>query len=54
MSPSAAAIALLVSAAVGYLTIDAMMRLLERVVFWNVCVAFGALAILGGGLLVAI
>ena len=42
-------VAALASAAlVGYLTIDALMRVVERVAFWVVCVGLGALAIAGG------
>ncbi|USZ67414.1 undecaprenyl-diphosphate phosphatase [Halorussus salilacus] len=48
----AAALALASAAVVGYLTIDALMRVVERVPFWGVCVGLGALAMLGGGLLV--
>lgn len=43
-----AAIALATSAVVGYLTIDALMRVVERVAFWGVCVGLGSLAVLGG------
>ena len=49
ISPGAAAGALLVSAAVGYLTIDLLMRVVERIPFWLVCLGLGGLAILGGG-----
>lgn len=42
-------IALAVSAVVGYLTIDALMRFVERVSFWKVCIALGVLAVAGGG-----
>lgn len=49
ISPAMAAVALLTSAVVGYLTIDALMRLVERVSFWLVCVGLGALAVVGGG-----
>jgi undecaprenyl-diphosphatase len=49
--PLAAALAALaVAAVVGYLTIDALLRVVERVAFWAVCVGLGALAILGGAL----
>jgi len=51
VSPAAAIIALFVSALVGYLTVDALVRLVRRVPFWAVCVGFGGLAVLGGGLL---
>lgn len=52
VAPANAALALAVSAVVGYLTVDALTRLVERVAFWRVCVGFGALAVVGGGLLV--
>lgn len=48
IGPSAAAVALLTSALVGYLTIGALVRLVERVAFWGVCVALGGLMVLGG------
>jgi undecaprenyl-diphosphatase len=47
--PAMAAVALSTSAVVGYLTIDALMRLVERVSFWLVCVGLGSLAVVGGG-----
>ena len=37
------------SAVVGYLTIDALVRVVERVPFAPVCFTLGALAIVGGG-----
>ncbi|MEF8780924.1 MAG: undecaprenyl-diphosphate phosphatase [Haloferacaceae archaeon] len=49
IAPAPAALALLTSAAVGYLTIDALMRIVERIPFWAVCFGLGGLAILGGG-----
>jgi undecaprenyl-diphosphatase len=49
ISPAMAAVALSTSAVVGYLTIDALMRLVERVSFWLICVGLGALAVVGGG-----
>lgn len=49
ISPTAAAVALAVSALVGYLTIDALMRVVERIPFWAVCFGLGGLAIVGGG-----
>jgi len=49
ISPTAAGVALAVSAVVGYLTIDALMRVVERVPFWAVCFGLGGLAIVGGG-----
>ena len=50
ISPTAAGVALAVSAVVGYLTIDALMRVVERVPFWAVCFGLGGLAIVGGGI----
>lgn len=47
-----AVVALGAAAVVGYLTIDALMRLVRRVAFWKVCLGLGALAV-GGGLLAA-
>lgn len=47
-----ALLALALSAVVGYLAVDALVRLVERVAFWQVCVGFGALAVAGGGVLV--
>ena len=49
ISPTAAAVALVVSALVGYLTIDLLMRVVERIPFWLVCFGLGGLAIIGGG-----
>ncbi|WP_066414419.1 undecaprenyl-diphosphate phosphatase [Halorubrum aethiopicum] len=49
IDPTPAAVALGVSAVVGYATIDALMRVVERVPFWAVCFGLGALAIVGGG-----
>lgn len=51
ISPMGALIALAVSAIVGYLTIDALMRVVERISFWKICLGLGGLAVLGGGLL---
>ena len=48
LSPLAAAVALVSSALVGMLTIDALMRFVEHVPFWAVCVALGGLAVVGG------
>ncbi|XVH32257.1 undecaprenyl-diphosphate phosphatase [Haloferacaceae archaeon DSL9] len=50
LSPAAAAVALLTSAVVGYLTIGAIMTVVDRVPFWIVCFGLGGLAILGGAL----
>lgn len=52
VSPTAALTALAVSAVVGYLTVGALVALVRRVAFWAVCVGFGTLALIGGGLLV--
>lgn len=54
IGPTAAAVALLTTAAVGYLTIGALVRLVERVAFWGVCVALGGLMVLGGGISLAV
>jgi undecaprenyl-diphosphatase len=48
VEPLSAVLALGTAAVVGYLTIDALMRIVERVPFWGVCVGLGALAIIGG------
>ncbi|WP_435348864.1 undecaprenyl-diphosphate phosphatase [Haloarchaeobius sp. HRN-SO-5] len=48
VSPAAAGVALLTSAVVGYLTIDALMTVVERVPFWAVCFGLGGLATVGG------
>lgn len=50
ISPGAGAGALCVSALVGYLAIDLIMRVVDRVPFWAVCFGLGGVAILGGGL----
>jgi undecaprenyl-diphosphatase len=50
INPGPALAALLVSAVVGYLMIDAIMRVVERIPFWQVCFGLGGLAILGGAL----
>ena len=49
ISPAAALTALGVSAVVGYATIDALMRVVDRIPFWSVCFGLGGLAIVGGG-----
>jgi undecaprenyl-diphosphatase len=43
-----AIVALATAATVGYVTIDALMRLVQRINFWLVCVILGCLAVLGG------
>ncbi|MFD1644081.1 undecaprenyl-diphosphate phosphatase [Haloarchaeobius litoreus] len=50
LNPAAAALALATAAVVGYLTIDALMRVVRRVAFWGICVGLGLLAMVGGGL----
>jgi undecaprenyl-diphosphatase len=52
VNPAAALLALGVSALVGYIAVGALVGLVRRVAFWRVCVGFGSLAVLGGGLLV--
>ncbi len=51
IDPGAAALALGLAAVVGYLTVDALVRIVDRIAFWKVCVGFGALAVVGGGAL---
>jgi len=53
ISPAAAAVALAVSAVVGYLSVGALVAVVRRVAFWGVCVGFGALAVVGGAVLLA-
>jgi undecaprenyl-diphosphatase len=48
IDPLPAALALAVSALVGYATIDGLLRVVRRVAFWLVCVALGTLAVVGG------
>ncbi|MDF9745831.1 undecaprenyl-diphosphate phosphatase [Natrinema salsiterrestre] len=50
IEPAPATVALGCSAIVGYLTIDALMRVVDRVPFWAVCFGLGGLAIVGGGI----
>ncbi len=49
ISITQALLAVAVSAIVGYLTIDALMRIVERVSFEKICYGLGLLAIIGGG-----
>jgi undecaprenyl-diphosphatase len=51
VDPGPAVLALALSAVVGYLAVDALVRLVGRVAFWQVCIGFGALAVVGGGAL---
>jgi undecaprenyl-diphosphatase len=53
ITPAEAVVALSVSAVVGYLTVDALVRLVREVPFWTVCTVFGGLGVVGG-LLVAL
>lgn len=46
-----AIVALGTAAVVGYVTIDVLMRLVQRIAFWVVCVVLGSLAVLGGVIL---
>jgi undecaprenyl-diphosphatase len=48
VEPLAAALALGTSAVVGYATIDGLLRVVQRIAFWLVCLVLGGLAILGG------
>ena len=49
ISLSGAIGATVASAVVGYLTIGALMRIVERLPFWLICFGLGGLAIIGGG-----
>jgi len=53
-SPLPTVVAVVVAAVVGYATIDALMRVVERVSFWLVCIGLGSLAIVGGALVFAV
>jgi undecaprenyl-diphosphatase len=53
IEPLPAVVALAVSALVGYLTVDALVRLVRQVPFWAVCTVFGGFGVVGG-LLVAL
>jgi len=48
IEPTSAVVALAVSAVVGYLTVDALVRLVRKVPFSAVCVGFGTLGVVGG------
>ena len=52
ISPTAALLALVVSAAVGYVAIEFTMRVVAWIPFWQVCLGLGGLAVLGGALAV--
>jgi undecaprenyl-diphosphatase len=53
LDPAVAAVALATSAVVGYLSIDALLRVVRRVAFWAVCVGLGVLAVVGGALVLS-
>lgn len=53
VSPAAAAVALTASAVVGYLAIDALLAVVDRVAVWAVCVGLGGVAVVGGLLVAA-
>lgn len=48
VEPLAAALALGTSAAVGYATIDGLLRVVQRIAFWLVCLVLGGSAVVGG------
>lgn len=48
LSLAAGAVAAGVAAVVGYLSIDALLRVVARVAFWAVCLGLGGLAVVGG------
>lgn len=48
VSPTVAIIALATSAIVGYISIGALLRVVERISFWAVCISIGILAVTGG------
>ncbi|WP_435063665.1 undecaprenyl-diphosphate phosphatase [Halobaculum sp. EA56] len=52
VTPTAAAVSLAAAFLVGYATIDALIRVVERVSFWAVCVGLGGIAVLGGLLVI--
>jgi undecaprenyl-diphosphatase len=54
IDPLPAAVALSVSAAVGYLSIDTLVRVVDRIQFWLVCFGLGGVAIAGGVLAVVL
>ena len=49
IGPGPALVALTTSAIVGYLAIDVLLVIVERVPFWAVCFGLGGLAVVGGG-----
>jgi undecaprenyl-diphosphatase len=54
IAPTDAVLALGTSAVVGYLTIDALLALVDRIRVWVVCVGLGLLAIAGGTLVIVL
>jgi len=48
----AAGVALGAAAVAGYASIDALLRIVDELPFWAICVGLGALAIVGGVLVV--
>ncbi|MDZ7746823.1 MAG: undecaprenyl-diphosphate phosphatase [Halobacteriales archaeon] len=48
LSLAAGIVATGVAAVVGYLTIDALLRVVSRIAFWAVCLGLGGLAVVGG------
>jgi undecaprenyl-diphosphatase len=48
VTPLAAAVALGAAAVWGYVTVDALVRLVRTVAFWVVCVGLGSLAVVAG------
>lgn len=53
ITAGSALIALVTAAVVGYLTISALMKVVDRIPFWLVCFALGALAV-GGGVVMTV
>lgn len=54
IGPVEAGVALATCAVVGYLTIDALLRLVERFAFWGICVVLGGLMVVGGAVSAAV
>jgi undecaprenyl-diphosphatase len=52
LTPTAAIAAFITAAIVGYLSIDVLLRIVERVAFWAVCIGLGTAAIVGGVLVI--
>jgi undecaprenyl-diphosphatase len=51
---AAAILALAASVIVGYLAIDVLLSIVEQIPFWAVCFGLGALALLGGAVVVVV